>query len=101
MCDRYTLFRRLRSTCDLLMMPKEVLTDRHIREEVVPGLSVHKIMAILERFHPDDYAPESLPHGAALVSRGERIADWSALCLRTQHCSRMQLTLPSPRTAQL
>ena len=23
-CDRYTFFRRLRSTCDLLMMPKEV-----------------------------------------------------------------------------
>jgi len=61
---RYMLFRRLRSTCDLLMMPKEVLTDRHIREEVVPGLSVHKIMLILERFQPDDYASEGLPHGA-------------------------------------
>ena len=63
LCARYMLFRRLRSTCDLLMMPKEVLTDRHIREEVVPGLSVHKIMLILERFQPDDYASEPLPHG--------------------------------------
>ena len=36
---RYMLFPCLRATADLLMMPKEVLTDRAIRAEVVPGLS--------------------------------------------------------------
>jgi len=76
---RYMLFRRLRSTCDLLMMPKEVLTDRHIREEVVPGLSVHKIMLILERFQPDDYASEALPHGATNSEGREHVEGWALL----------------------
>ena len=41
------------------MMPKEVLTDRAIRSEVVPGLSLQ----ILERFQPDDFAADPLPKG--------------------------------------
>ena len=45
------------------MMPKEVLTDRAIRSEVVPGLSLRVICALLARFHPDDFAAEPLPPG--------------------------------------
>ena len=63
---RYTLFPRLRAVADLLMMPKEVLTDRHIRAEVVPGLSLRHICALLGRFHPDDFAAEPLPAGMQL-----------------------------------
>lgn len=63
LCRRFTLFPRLRATADLLMMPKEVLADRGIRNEVVPSLSVPRIRAILLRFRPDDYAPDPLPHG--------------------------------------
>ncbi len=47
------------------MMPKEVLTDRAIRSEVVPGLSLHRICQILERFQPDDFAADPLPKGEA------------------------------------
>ena len=60
---RYLLFPRLRAVADLLMMPKEVLTDRLIRAEVVPGLSLRIICALLGRFHPDDFAAEPLPPG--------------------------------------
>ena len=48
---------------DLLMMPKEVLTDRAIRAEVVPGLSLRRICQLLNRFLPDDFAPDPLPPG--------------------------------------
>lgn len=45
------------------MMPKEVLTDRTIRAEVLPGLSLNKICTLLERFQPDDFAADPLPRG--------------------------------------
>ena len=61
---RYMLFPKLRATADLLMMPKEVLTDRAIRSEVVPGLPLHVICQLLARFQPDDLAREPLPPGA-------------------------------------
>ena len=57
------LFPCLRATADLLMMPKEVLTDRAIRAEVVPGLSLRRICQLLNRFLPDDFAPDPLPPG--------------------------------------
>ena len=60
---RYMLFPCLRATADLLMMPKEVLTDRAIRAEVVPGLSLRRICQLLNRFLPDDFAPDPLPPG--------------------------------------
>ncbi len=45
------------------MMPKEVLTDRTIRAEVLPGLSLGRICSLLERFQPDDFAADPLPRG--------------------------------------
>lgn len=60
---RYMLFPCLRATADLLMMPKEVLTDRAIRAEVVPGLSLRRICQLLNRFLPDEFAPDPLPPG--------------------------------------
>ncbi len=50
------------------MMPKEVLTDRAIRAEVVPGLSLRRICHLLQRFLPDDFAPDPLPPGALCLS---------------------------------
>ncbi|CAL5224103.1 g6734 [Coccomyxa viridis] len=61
--EGYMLFPCLRATADLLMMPKEVLTDRAIRAEVVPGLSLRRICQLLNRFLPDDFAPDPLPPG--------------------------------------
>ncbi|DBA70289.1 TPA: hypothetical protein ACH3X2_011717 [Trebouxia sp. C0005] len=61
--EGYSFFPQLRATADLLMMPKEVLTDRTIRAEVLPGLSLGRICALLERFQPDDFAADPLPRG--------------------------------------
>lgn len=46
-----------------LQLPQEVLTDRQIRREVVPGLPLHRVCQLLERFEPDDCAPDPLPPG--------------------------------------
>ncbi|KAK9805120.1 hypothetical protein WJX72_000185 [[Myrmecia] bisecta] len=61
--EGYALFPKLRATADLLMMPKEVLTDSSIRAEVVPGLSLRRICQLLVRFEPDDFAADPLPPG--------------------------------------
>ncbi|KAL4430809.1 hypothetical protein ABPG75_006065 [Micractinium tetrahymenae] len=70
----YRLFPCLRATADLLMMPKEVLTDREMRREVVPGLPLHRICQLLQRFEPDDCAPDPLLPGLleALQSESPR-----------------------------
>ncbi|KAI3433675.1 hypothetical protein D9Q98_003484 [Chlorella vulgaris] len=56
----YRLFPCLRATADLLMMPKEVLADPQMRREVVPGLPLHRVCQLLERFQPDENAPDPL-----------------------------------------
>ena len=50
------------------MMPKEVLTDRSIRAEVLPGLSLSRICTLLERFQPDDFSADPLPRGQSYIS---------------------------------
>lgn len=45
------------------MMPKEALTDRAIRNEVIPGLPLSTICELLTRFRPDELAQEPLQPG--------------------------------------
>ena len=59
----YRLLPCLRATADLLMMPKHVLADAEIRGEVLPGLPLPAICALLARFEPDEAAPDPLPPG--------------------------------------
>lgn len=84
---RYTYFPKLRATADLLMMPKEVLTDRAIRSEVVPGLSLKRICQILQRYQPDDFAADPLPKGEGLIKAAvcrpkSAAACWLGVCGR-------------------
>lgn len=46
------------------MMPKEALTDGAIRAEMLPGLGLSRVVCLLKRFLPDDFAQEPLPAGA-------------------------------------
>ena len=48
------------------MMPKEALTDGAIRAEMLPGLGLGRVVRLLQRFTPDDFAQEPLPKGDAL-----------------------------------
>ncbi|KAI8469921.1 MAG: hypothetical protein J3K34DRAFT_511741 [Monoraphidium minutum] len=54
------LFRLLKGTSDLLMMPKALLLDADIRREAV-GLPPATTAYIIARFEPDEFSPEGVP----------------------------------------
>ena len=63
------LFPRLRAVADLLMMPKDALTDASARLDVLPHLPLRAVCGALARFKPDDNAPDPLPPGLLDVLR--------------------------------
>lgn len=52
------LFPLLKATADLLMMPKELLIDHSVREELFAALTIRSMCILLEKFQPDDFAPD-------------------------------------------
>eukprot|EP00884_Botryococcus_braunii_P007165 jgi/Botrbrau1/1644/Bobra.0185s0054.1 len=69
-----TLFPQLRGSADLLMMNKERLTNKQLRADVAPGLGLSRICQLLERYQPDDDAPEPLPEGLLEALKREAAA---------------------------
>eukprot|EP00898_Chlorokybus_atmophyticus_P001955 jgi/Chlat1/2760/Chrsp187S02908 len=61
------LFPLLRAAADLLMFPKRGLLDAQIRHEVCVGLSLPIIRRLLERYKPDEAAPEVVPQSLFLA----------------------------------
>ncbi|XP_022928667.1 uncharacterized protein LOC111435516 [Cucurbita moschata] len=51
-------FPLLNSLSDLLMLPKDMLTDRSVREEICPSISLPLITRILCNFTPDEFCPD-------------------------------------------
>ncbi|XP_022967725.1 uncharacterized protein LOC111467165 [Cucurbita maxima] len=60
-------FPLLNSLSDLLMLPKDMLTDRSVREEICPSISLPLITRILCNFTPDEFCPDPVP-GTVLES---------------------------------
>lgn len=58
-------FILLNSFSDLLMLPKDMLMDRSIRQEVCPLISLSLVKRILCNFTPDEFCPDAVP-GAVL-----------------------------------
>ncbi|CAA7057080.1 unnamed protein product [Microthlaspi erraticum] len=58
-------FVLLNELSDLLMLPKDMLMERSIREEVCPSISLPLIKRILCNFTPDEFCPDHVP-GAVL-----------------------------------
>jgi hypothetical protein len=58
----------------------QVLADPGMRREVVPGLPLHRVCQLLQRFQPDDSAPDPLPPGAwgapPAAGRLELVGSW-------------------------
>lgn len=46
---------------ELLMLPKDMLTDRSIRKEVCPSINLGVIKRILCYFTPDEFCPDPVP----------------------------------------
>uniref|UniRef100_A0A1J3HTL1 Dilute domain-containing protein n=1 Tax=Noccaea caerulescens TaxID=107243 RepID=A0A1J3HTL1_NOCCA len=58
-------FSLLNELSDLLMLPKDMLMDLSIRDEVCPSISLSLITRILCNFTPDEFCPDHVP-GAVL-----------------------------------
>ncbi|XP_062166427.1 uncharacterized protein LOC133872823 isoform X2 [Alnus glutinosa] len=58
-------FLLLNELSDLLMLPKDLLMDRSIRQEVCPSIGLPLIKRMLCNFTPDEFCPDPVP-GAVL-----------------------------------
>lgn len=58
-------FVLLNELSDLLMLPKGMLTESSIREEICPSITLPLIKRILCNFTPDEFCPDHVP-GAVL-----------------------------------
>ncbi|ESQ52945.1 hypothetical protein EUTSA_v10016357mg [Eutrema salsugineum] len=69
-------FVLLNELSDLLMLPKDMLMERSIREEICPSISLPLIKRILCNFTPDEFCPDHVP-GAVLeeLNAAERNGD--------------------------
>ncbi|KAK7396272.1 hypothetical protein VNO78_17156 [Psophocarpus tetragonolobus] len=58
-------FVLLNDLSDLLMLPKDMLMDRKIRQEVCPSINLSLVIRVLCNFTPDEFCPDPVP-GAVL-----------------------------------
>ncbi|CAJ2671393.1 unnamed protein product [Trifolium pratense] len=63
-------FVLLNDLSDLLMLPKDMLMDRQVRQEVCPSISLSLIIRVLCNFTPDEFCPDAVP-GAVLEALNE------------------------------
>ncbi|CAN8286854.1 unnamed protein product, partial [Cochlearia groenlandica] len=54
-------FVLLNELSDLLMLPKDMLMESSIREEICPSISISLIKRILCNFTPDEFCPDHVP----------------------------------------
>nr|KYP70562.1 hypothetical protein KK1_009782 [Cajanus cajan] len=54
-------FVLLNDLSDLLMLPKDMLMDRQIRQEVCPSISLSLVIRVLCNFTPDEFCPDPVP----------------------------------------
>ncbi|KAK7336601.1 hypothetical protein VNO77_17147 [Canavalia gladiata] len=64
-------FVLLNHLSDLLMLPKDMLMDRKIRQEVCPSISLSLIMRVLCNFTPDEFCPDPVPGTVLEALNGE------------------------------
>jgi hypothetical protein len=65
-----SLFPLLRGGSDLMMMPKDLLLDASIREDMCANLDFATMVYMLSRFQADDFASDGIP-GQWAGGRGE------------------------------
>eukprot|EP00210_Caulerpa_lentillifera_P008411 g8023.t1 len=69
-----SFFPLLKASADVLMMPKELLTDSTVRGELFSALSLKSLCILLEKFQPDEFAPDPVDP-EVLRSLTERLQD--------------------------
>ncbi|CAH1432287.1 unnamed protein product [Lactuca virosa] len=68
-------FNLLNSLSCVLMVPKDMLTDRSIRDELCPSISLSLLGQILRNFTPDEFCPDPVPNSVLEALNAESIID--------------------------
>ncbi|KAG8483723.1 hypothetical protein CXB51_023360 [Gossypium anomalum] len=68
-------FLFLNSLSDLLMLPKDMLMDRSIREELCPSIGLPLVKRILCNFTPDEFCPDPVPGAVLEALNAETIVE--------------------------
>lgn len=68
-------FILLNSLSDLLMLPKDMLMDRSIRQEVCPSIGLPLVKRILCNFTPDEFCPDAVPGAVLEALNAESIVE--------------------------
>ncbi|XP_027350093.1 uncharacterized protein LOC113861464 isoform X2 [Abrus precatorius] len=68
-------FVLLNDLSDLLMLPKDMLIDTKIRQEVCPSISLSLIIRVLCNFTPDEFCPDPVPGAVLEALNGETIVE--------------------------
>lgn len=66
-----SLFPYLKGAADLLMMPKDLLLDEGIREDMCANLPFSTVVFIANRFQADDFAHDGIPGDVLAALRSE------------------------------
>ncbi|KAK6232247.1 hypothetical protein SCA6_002320 [Theobroma cacao] len=68
-------FLFLNALSDLLMLPKDMLMDRSIRNEVCPSIGLPLVKRILCNFTPDEFCPDPVPGAVLEALNAETIVE--------------------------
>ncbi|XP_061373709.1 uncharacterized protein LOC133316032 [Gastrolobium bilobum] len=68
-------FVLLNDLSDLLMLPKDMLIDRHVRQEVCPSITLSLVIRVLCNFTPDEFCPDPVPGAVLEALNGETIVE--------------------------
>lgn len=68
-------FALLNDLSDLLMLPKDMLMDRQVSQEVCPSISLSLIIRVLCNFTPDEFCPDAVPGAVLEALNGETIVE--------------------------
>ncbi|KAL8191705.1 hypothetical protein R6Q57_028436 [Mikania cordata] len=68
-------FHLLNSLSHLLIVPKDMITDRSVRTEVCPSISLELLKRILVSFTPDEFCPDPVPNTVIEAVKAECILE--------------------------
>ncbi|KAK7285544.1 hypothetical protein RJT34_20319 [Clitoria ternatea] len=68
-------FVLLNDLSDLLMLPKDMLIDRQIRQEVCPSITLPLVIRVLCNFTPDEFCPDPVPGTVLEALNAETIVE--------------------------
>ncbi|XP_008783793.2 uncharacterized protein LOC103702930 [Phoenix dactylifera] len=94
-------FHLLNALSDLLMLPKDMLLEKSIREEVCPTFSASMIKRILDSFLPDEFCPDPIPDAVLKALDSEDPLESDEERIRNAPCNASPIIYSPPSVASV